>query len=97
MKKIQSDIVNIENISDRDRESGTVLHKQKRFFFSVKIATIFQKIAKFRQNVYNFVEHYYSFDRFFLSLCKNCSLLRGWSNPVCAHNFFLKILIPILI
>ena len=33
MKKIQSDIVNIENISDRDRESGTVLHKQKSFFF----------------------------------------------------------------
>ena len=36
VKKIQSDIVNIENISDRDRESGTVLHKQKSFFFLSK-------------------------------------------------------------
>ena len=36
VKKIQSDIVNIENISDRDRESGTGLHKQKISYFLSK-------------------------------------------------------------
>ena len=84
MKKIQSDIVNIENISDRDRESGTVLHKQK-VFFSVKLATIFQKIAKFRQNVYNLMEHYYSFDRSFFKFVQKLFTIERMVKPcVCS-------------
>ena len=46
VKKIQSDIVNIENISDRDRESGTVLHKQKKCFFFCQNSNNFPKNRK---------------------------------------------------